>query len=170
MRAQLLAARHLFHQRLPQHERAKIAFYDADQYNEAASVEDNILFGRVVYGAPNAQARIEAILAGVIEELGLKGDIARIGLGFACGAAGKRLTPSQRQRVALARALAKDPDLLVVNGALAVLDPHAQAEIMKRVLAARAGRGVVWTLAPGQDGAAFEALVTFEGGRLAGGA
>ena len=29
-------------------------------------------------------------LAGVIEELGLKGDIARIGLGFACGAAGKR--------------------------------------------------------------------------------
>ena len=170
MRAQLLTARHLFHQRLPQHERAKIAFYDADQYNEAASVEDNILFGRVVYGAPNAQARIEAILAGVIEELGLKGDIARIGLGFACGAAGKRLTPSQRQRVALARALAKDPDLLVVNGALAVLDPHAQAEIMKRVLAARAGRGVVWTLAPGQDGAAFEALVTFEGGRLAGGA
>ncbi len=72
--------------------------------------------------------------------------------------------------MALARALAKDPDLLVVNGALAVLDPHAQAEIMKRVLAARAGRGVVWTLAPGQDGAAFEALVTFEGGRLAGGA
>lgn len=170
MRSMLLAARHLFHERLPQHERAKIAFYDADAYNEAASVEDNILFGRIVYGAPNAQARIEAILMEVIAELGLKDDIARIGLGFACGAAGKRLTPSQRQRVALARALVKDPDLLVVNGALAVLDAATQGEIMKRVLAARTGRGVVWTLAPGQDGALFDTVVTFEGGRLAAGA
>ncbi|BCW87113.1 hypothetical protein sos41_02390 [Alphaproteobacteria bacterium SO-S41] len=170
MRAKLLNVRRLFHERLPQHERAKIAFYDAAEYNEAASVEDNILFGRVVYGVPNAQARIEQILAEVIAELGLKDDIARIGLGFPCGAAGKRLAPSQRQRLALARALVKNPDLLVVNGALAVLDPSAQNEILKRVLTARTGRGVIWTLAPGQDASAFDNVVGFEGGRLAGAA
>jgi putative ABC transport system ATP-binding protein len=168
MRAKLLAARHAFHDRLPQHERAKLAIYDAEEYNEAASVEDNILFGRVVYGVPNAQSHIEKILSEVIAELGLKDDIARIGLGFPCGAAGKRLTPSQRQRVALARALIKNPDLLVVNGALAVLDPPAQAEILKRVLDARRGRGVIWTLGPGQDAALFNNIVGFEGGRLAG--
>lgn len=170
MRGRLLSARHLFNARLPDHERAKIAFYNADDYNEAASVEDNILFGRIVYGAPDAQARIERILQGVIAELGLKDDIARIGLGFHAGAAGKRLTPSQRQRLALARALAKNPDILVVNGALAVLDPQAQADILGRVIAARAGRGLVWTLSPGQDSAAFDRVIAFEHGRIAGAA
>ncbi len=146
LRETLLAARHLFNQRLPQNERSKIAFYDAGEYNEAASVEDNILFGRIVYGAPDAQGRIQQILQGVIAELGLEDDIARIGLGFHVGAAGKRLTPSQRQRLALARALLKNPDMLVVNGALAVLDPQAQNDILSRVVAARAGKGLVWTL------------------------
>ena len=170
LRGMLLAARHLFNERLPARERPKIAFYDAEEYNEAASVEDNILFGRTVYGAPDAQARIQAILQGVIAELGLAGDIARIGLGFHAGAGGKRLTPSQRQRLALARALVKNPDLLVVNGALAVLDPQAQSEIVKRVIAARAGKGLVWTLSPGQDSAAFDHVIAFEHGRIAGAA
>lgn len=168
LRSMLLAARLLFNERLPAHERSKIAFYDAAEYNEAASVEDNILFGRIVYGAPDAQARIERILQGVIAELGLKDDIARIGLGFHAGAAGKRLTPSQRQRLALARALVKNPDMLVVNGALAILDPAAQADILKQVIAARTGKGLVWTLTPGQDSAAFDRIIAFEHGRIAG--
>lgn len=170
MRGMLLAARHLFNERLPLRERSKIAFYDAAEYNEAASVEDNILFGRIVYGAPDAQSRIQAILQGVIAELGLEGDIARIGLNFHAGAAGKRLNPSQRQRLALARALVKDPDILVVNGALAVLDPQAQYDILKRVIAARAGKGLVWTLSPGQDTSLFDSVIAFEHGRIAGSA
>jgi len=168
MRAMLLAARLLFNERLPQHERAKIAFYDAAEYNDAASVEDNILFGRIVYGAPDAQLRIGQILQAVIAELGLEDDIARIGLGFHAGAAGKRLSPSQRQRLALARALVKNPDMLVVNGALAVLDPQAQNDILKRVIAARAGKGLVWTLNPGQDSSGFDSVIAFEHGRIAG--
>ncbi len=168
LRSVLLAARHLFRERLPERLRAKIAFYDADAYNEGASVEDNILFGRMVYGAPNARARVERILAEVISELGLQKDIARIGLSYQCGVSGKRLTPSQRHRVALARALVKNTDLLVVNGALAVLDPAAQGQIMKRVIEARAGRGLVWTLGPGQDVAAFDEVITFSAGRVDG--
>lgn len=170
LRARLLAVRAKFREGLPQSESVKIAFYDVDAYNEAASVEDNILFGRIVYGVPNAQARIEAILLQVITDLNLKDDIARIGLGFFAGAAGKRLTPSQRQRLALARALVKSPDLLVVNGTLAVLDPGAQADILKRVLEARKGRGVVWTLGPGQNPEWFNRVIGFENGRLAGSA
>ena len=170
MRASLLSARALLRQRLPQSEKAKIAFYEAEEYNEAASVEDNILFGRIVFGVPNAEQRISMILQQVIADLGLKDDIARIGLGFFCGTAGKRLTPSQRQRVALARALVKMPDILVVNGTLAVLDPGAQSDILHRVLDARRGRGVVWTLGPGQDHSAFNRVLGFEGGRLAGSA
>ena len=104
----------------------------------------------------------------MIAELGLKDDIARIGLGFHAGAAGKRLTPSQRQRLALARALVKNPDMLVVNGTLAVLDPQAQADIMKRVIEARAGRGLVWTLGPVQDSTPFDRVIAFENGRIAG--
>ena len=168
MRARLLEARRALNENLPRRDRAKIAFYDADAYNEAASVQDNILFGRLVHGAPDAQARVQALTMEVIADLGLTGDIARIGLHFFAGPAGKRLTPAQRQRLALARAFAKDPDLLVVNGALTVLDPAAQAEIMRRTLDARKGRGVVWTLGAGQDAGAFEGVISFEGGRVAG--
>jgi len=114
--------------------------------------------------------RIGQILQSVIAELGLEDDIARIGLGFHAGAAGKRLSPSQRQRLALARALVKNPDILVVNGALAVLDPQAQNDILKRVIAARAGKGLVWTLSPGQDSADFDRVISFEHGRISGAA
>jgi putative ABC transport system ATP-binding protein len=170
MRAALLAARMKFNERLPKRERHKIAFYDAAEYNEAASVEDNILFGRIVYGAPNAQGRIEQILQGVIAELGLEDDIARIGLGFHAGAAGKRLSPSQRQRLSLARALVKNPDILIVNGALAILDPQAQTDILKHVIAARGGKGLVWTLSAGQDSSMFDRVIAFQHGRVAGAA
>ena len=123
------------------------------------SVQKNIEYGLKVKKVPRDQrvARAKEALDAV--RLGAYGDRSP-----------SQLSGGQRQRVALARALVKDPDLLVVNGALAVLDAATQGEIMKRVLAARTGRGVVWTLAPGQDGALFDTVVTFEGGRLAAGA
>ena len=40
-----------------------VAFFDADAYNPAASVQDNILFGKLVYGRQQAQRQIGALIA-----------------------------------------------------------------------------------------------------------
>ncbi len=166
LREAILAARALIAARLPESVREAIAFHDEHAFNEAASVEDNILFGRVAYGVPDALTIVSNLLFEAIRALGLEPHVLRIGLEFNAGSAGKRLTPTQRQKLALARALLKDPDLLIVNGALAVLDPREARDVMGRVLALRKGQGVVWTLPGTESPPGFDIAFNFSGGRL----
>lgn len=167
LRAGIVAARAELRTRLAREAPDAVAFHDPEAYNPAATLKDNILFGRVAYGAADAERLIAAEINGVLEALGLIPEVLAAGLRFEAGSAGRRLTPAQRQKIALLRALVKSPDLLIVNQGLAVLDPQAQSEIMGRVLKARAGRGVVWVL-PRADGAAgFSRLIVFEHGRVA---
>jgi putative ABC transport system ATP-binding protein len=165
LQARILIAHQHFVVHLPDAAKAKLSFYDSEKITPAASVEDNILFGRIVYGAPEAATRSRALLDAVIRDLDLGPEISRAGLDHFCGPAGKRLTPSQRQRLALARALAKEPCVLVVNGALSGLDPAAQAAILGRVLAARSGRGVVWTVQTPEEARLFARVIEFRNGQ-----
>ena len=50
-------ARRAFAERLPDDLAGAVAFFDPDAYNPAASVQDNILFGKLVYGRQQAQRR-----------------------------------------------------------------------------------------------------------------
>src|SRR6185295_10599960 len=54
MERRLLEARAAFAEGLPPHLRDAIEFYDQDRYNAAATLQDNILFGRMVYGQAQA--------------------------------------------------------------------------------------------------------------------
>lgn len=166
LREAILSARAHIAERLPEHLKGAIAFHDAHEFNDASSVEDNILFGRVAYGVPDAQMIVAGLLAEAIRTLGLGPHVLRIGLDYQAGSAGKRLSPTQRQKLALARVLLKDPDLLIVNGALVVLDPREAREVMERVLAHRKGKGVVWTLSGTNAPAGFDRVLNFSGGRL----
>lgn len=144
-----------------------VAFYDADAFNGAASLQDNILFGRVAFGVAGAGETIQRLIAQVLDDLGLRTAVLGAGLSFDVGAAGRRLSPSQRQKIALLRALIKRPDLLVVNQGLAVLDGAAQADIRARVLAMRQGQGVIWTLPKDDPADGFTRIIAFENGRVA---
>ncbi|HRE60138.1 MAG TPA: ABC transporter transmembrane domain-containing protein [Micropepsaceae bacterium] len=166
LRGAILSARALISGRLPENLKGAIAFHNAQEFNEASSVEDNILFGRVAYGVPDAQTIVSNLLFEAIKAMGLEPQVLRIGLDFQAGSAGKRLSPAQRQKLALARVLLKDPDLLIVNGALVVLDPREAREVMERVLKARKGKGVVWTLTGTSLPPAFDRALEFSGGRL----
>ena len=68
----LLMARHAFAEGLPPELASAVAFFDADAYNSAASVQDNILFGKLVYGRQQAQREVLALLVQVVEELNLR--------------------------------------------------------------------------------------------------
>ncbi|MFO1060269.1 MAG: ATP-binding cassette domain-containing protein [Dongiaceae bacterium] len=142
----LLAARRAFAEGLPGELAGAIEFYDEGRYNAAASLQDNILFGRLSYGQAQAAPRIGGLITEVLSHLGLRRAVLEVGLDYPVGIAGKRLTPAQRQKIGLARGLIKQPDLLVVNEATAVFDGAAQMRVLERILEHRRDRGVVWVL------------------------
>jgi putative ABC transport system ATP-binding protein len=167
LETRLLAARRSFAQSLPDDLKASVEFYDAERYVAAASVQDNMLFGRLVYGQAQAAARIGKVIGEVVDKLGLRPAVLRVGLDYASGIAGKRLTAPQRQKIGLGRALLKRPDFLIVNEALVLLDDLAQGRIVKNVLKTRAGKGVLWVMRHAGPAKDFDRLVVMKDGRVA---
>jgi putative ABC transport system ATP-binding protein len=162
----LLQARRAFAEGLPPELRYAVAFFDPEAYNPAASVQDNILFGKLVYGRQQAQREIGALIERVVEELGLRREIVDLGLDFEVGIGGSRLSAAQRQRLGLARALIKRPDLLVIDHATAALDVAGQAAILAKLLREPIGAGLVWVMSDIEQAEHFERIIFMEGGRV----
>jgi putative ABC transport system ATP-binding protein len=102
----------------------------------------------------------------VLDRLDVRDTIIEAGLTFNVGVGGKRLNMGQRQKLGLARALIKEPQLLVVNGALANLDDGQKTSIVERVLKHRAGKATIWTLTKEDLAGRFDRVLVFEHGRL----
>jgi len=166
LEARLLSARQAFARSLPDDLKGAVEFYEGNRYIAAASVQDNMLFGRLVYGQALAAARIGKLIGEVLDQLGLRPAVLRVGLDYQAGIAGKRLTAAQRQKIGLARALLKRPAYLIVNEAIALLDGAAQARIMKNVLKASSGKGVLWVLRHADQAAGFHRLLVMKDGRI----
>lgn len=164
--ARLLEARRLFAQHLPADLRPAVEFFDPRRYNTAASIQDNILFGKLVYGQPQAQAKVSSMMAEVVERLDLRGSIIAVGLNHPVGIAGSRLSGAQRQKAAIARALLKNPDLLVLSEATAGLDPRTQARIHATIREERRGRGLVWVLHQPALAQNFDHVLVMKSGRI----
>jgi len=130
LEARLLSARRRFADSLPEEYRDDIEFFDPERYNAAATVQDNMLFGRLVYGQAQAAQRIYRLLYEVVSELGLKSEVLSVGLDYGVGTGGRRLTQPQRQKVALVRALVRRPRILILNNALAPLESAAQTRLV----------------------------------------
>ena len=165
--ARILQARRYFAEHLPAGMREGIEFFDAARYNGAATLQDNILFGKVATGQAQAGTRIAAMLHEVLEELKLRPQVAAIGLGYQVGVGGARLSTSDRQKVAIARALLKRPAVLVLDQAAAGLDAGSQNRIVANLLEARKGRCVFWALQRTDLAERFGHSLVMERGRLA---
>jgi putative ABC transport system ATP-binding protein len=131
LEGKLLAARRRFAETLPEEYRGYIEFYDPGRYNAAATVQDNMLFGRLVYGQAQAAQKIFRLVFDIVSEIGLKAEVLAVGLEHGVGTGGRRLTAPQRQKVALVRALVRRPRILILNNALAPLEAASQARIVK---------------------------------------
>src|SRR5882757_7087834 len=169
MEERLLAARRAFAAGLPPELRSAVEFYDFGRYNSAATLQDNILFGRLVYGQAQAEQRIGTLIAEVLDELKLRDSVIEVGLEYNVGVAGKRLPATQRQKLGIARAVIKRPQLLIVNEAVASFDGRTQDRIRDNILCAAKseGRGVVWIANRPAQAEPFEQIVVMQGGRIA---
>ena len=167
MEDRLLAARRAFAANLPAPLRGSVEFYDFELYNSAATLQDNILFGRLIYGQAQAESRIGALIADVLAELGLRDSVIEVGLEYNVGVAGKRLPATQRQKLGIARALIKRPQFLVVNEAVAAFDGRTQDRVRDHILASCEGRGVVWIASRPSQAEPFDQIVVMDSGRIA---
>ncbi|HZH25829.1 MAG TPA: ABC transporter ATP-binding protein [Azospirillaceae bacterium] len=166
MQARILEARRVFARDLPDHLKGAVAFFRPDRYNPAATLQDNILFGKVAYGQPQVGTRIGGLLAAVVEQLHLRLIIVSVGLDMPVGIGGSRLSAAQRQKVLLARALLKNPDFLVLNEATAGLDGASQAVVHTMALQARKGRGLVWFVHRPSMARHFDRVLVLQNGQL----
>jgi ABC-type multidrug transport system fused ATPase/permease subunit len=147
--------------------KAGIDFFHPDTYNATASIQDNILFGKIAYGQAKATQRVGSLIESVLKELDLRTTVIEIGLDFQVGVAGARLAPPQRQKLAIARALLKRPDIMILNEATAILDAQTQGRILEGVFAQCAGRTLIWVLHNPMQAAKFDRVLVVDGGKIA---
>lgn len=166
MEDRLLAARRAFAGGLPEALRGSVEAYDYGRYNSAATLQDNILFGRLVYGQAQSETRIGGLVTELLRELGLRDSVIEVGLEYNVGVAGKRLPATHRQKLGIARALIKQPQLLVVNEAVAVFDGRTQDRIRDNILKEADGRGVVWIANRPSQVEPFKHIVVMQSGRI----
>ena len=167
----LVEARHAFHEALGE-DQDKIAFYDPDQYNPAATIKDNMLLGRIAFGIAEAETRVTGIVRAIIDEVELRPVVFEAGLTFNIGNGGKRLGSAQRQKLAMARAILRRPDVLLVHRGLGQLDLTAQGEILARIVQeargqdGRRGFGVLWSLDGGGLTSHFDRIIRMDAGKI----
>lgn len=167
----IVAARERLRRGLPAEYRDNIAFYEPDRYNVAASLQDNILLGRVSHSVPDATAKAQEMIRTLLEEFGVEDAVFDLGLDFDVGTGGKRLSAVQRQKLGVARALLKRPDFAIFNRPLSALDVNEQKAIVERVLQQAAGAdghpfAVIWVVGSAQLGTLFDRVVVFEAGTV----
>jgi putative ABC transport system ATP-binding protein len=172
LQAAIVAARGEFRAHLPDELADAVQFHQPGSLNAAASIQDNVLFGRVVDAYADAAERVNSLLRETMDALRLTDTVIELGLAFDIGSGAKRLSLSQQQKLALGRALLKRPDLLIVNRALSALDANAQDAIVTRVLdftrsSEGAGCAIFWVLNNSGSAQWFDRVLVFENARLA---
>jgi len=167
VQARVLEARRAFREGLPEAMAGAIEFFDPAAYNASATLQDNILFGKIAYGQANAAARIGRAIHELLDALGLRQTVLEVGLDHPVGVGGSRLNAGQRQKLVFARALVKRPDLLLVNEATAILDAAAQARVIEGVFADAEGRSIIWVTSMPALARRFDRVLMIADGRVA---
>ena len=165
----ILFARRLFAANLPDDLKPGISFFDTEHYVAAASLADNILFGKVVHGTVGASRMVDRLIGEIVEKLGVARRITAAGLNFDVGVGGARLTGAQRQKLALARGLVKQPTLFVLVNATSGLDADSEGRVLDYLLDERRGpETVIWSVHQPALALRFDSVVVFADGHVTG--
>lgn len=168
LKTKILSARKSLRKKLEAQPKMPISFYEPDTYNEAASIQDNVLLGRISSTVPEGSERVTSAIRDLLEEMELTDDIFNIGLTFNIGSGGKRLSEIQRQKLHLARVMLKKPDILIVNQGMNTLGTKQQSNIIDIVIkwANENETGLIWVPMNASFAHDFDRVLVFENGEL----
>lgn len=141
--ARIVRVRSAFAERIPPSLQPSIQFFHPDRVCGAASVRDNLLFGRIVQNQAEAEREVVEVMRTVLDEVGLLEDVSRVGLGTRIDPLDPRMSEGEIAAVDLVRCLVRKPDTLVVEHALDALGEAEAQALAGRLAAALAGRGLV---------------------------
>jgi ATP-binding cassette subfamily B multidrug efflux pump len=112
--------------------RAEIGYVPQESFLFSDSLAHNL-----AYGAPDAESGVWGAQVAQLDET-IKGFPG--GYDTMLGERGINLSGGQKQRAALGRALARKPALVLLDDALSAVDTHTEAEILRTLQTALAGR------------------------------
>ena len=164
--ARILVARRYFAEHWPKEMRGAVEFFDPAACNRALSLQDNILFGKIMTTQAGASTSISRLLRQVLDQLEMRSTVISVGLDYQVGVGGARLAVADRQKIAIARALLKRPAVLVLDQAEAAMDPTSQKRVIARILDQCKGRCVVWVLQRLELSEPFDQVLVLQRGRV----
>lgn len=162
----VLAARRVLAEKLPESIADGFARFDPQAVNPAATVMDNMLWGKIAQGAARGASKVRTLVTETIDELGLRPAIQQLGLQVPVGVGGSRMSAVQRQKIALLRAMLKRPDVFILNEPTVAFDIASQQRLQERILQEAEGRGVVWMLQRAALASGFDTVLVLRQGRL----
>lgn len=167
MEARIVAARGDFTRMLPVSLQPAIEFYDENRLCTAASVQDNLLFGRIAADQAGAGQAVQNVIRRVLTDRGLDADVSRIGLAMPIDPQGGDLTSSEIAAIDVVRCLVRRPDILVIQRALDGLPGPAADKLVADLRRTMIGRGLVLVtpeITPAMDHPPFDSVIRFERG------
>lgn len=125
---------------------------------------DDTIRANIAFGRAAAAHEMERVIA----MTGLAPLLAQLpeGVDTRVGERGARLSGGERQRVALARAMLKPAALYLLDEATSALDPDSEREVMRRVVANRAGATLIVVAHRRTAFAGMDRVVEIAGGRF----
>ncbi|WP_342361708.1 ABC transporter ATP-binding protein/permease [Terrarubrum flagellatum] len=166
LKSRILRARRSFRKFLPSVAAERLEFYNPEKAIAAASISENLLFGRIAYGAAGANEKVSRIIDEVIREQDLEAFILRQGLDYEAGPGGRLLSAQQRTIIHLVRAVLRRPDVLILDSALVGLAPYDAEQVLESIRQKMAGRTLIATFPDRNGSDAFDRVIAFEGARV----
>ncbi|GLK84111.1 ABC transporter ATP-binding protein [Ancylobacter defluvii] len=166
--ARILRARTSFRQFLPASDAKDVEFYDEGRLMPAASIRDNLIFGRMRYGKAHMRDKLLAEVAEVLNQHGLESFVVSKGLDQEVGPGGRLISVQQRVTVQLARAMLRQPDILILDDALSSFAPSEGHMILQNIMDAMPGRTIIVTQSSEDELSSFDMVLKFEGAKFTG--
>jgi ABC-type multidrug transport system fused ATPase/permease subunit len=162
----IVDARASFRSLLPASLNATVEFYDPNRLCAAASLADNLLFGRVAHDVAGAEERVREVVRRVLTEHGLDAAVFGVGLSSRMTEREPAVLVARASALDLARCLARAPEVLVVTrlfDGLAAQDAEALAARLRRAMT---GRSLFAVLSGDMKWQGFDARLDFERGTV----
>jgi ABC-type bacteriocin/lantibiotic exporter with double-glycine peptidase domain len=131
LKNKILSARKTFPQWSQTVDPQLFTFFSEENYIHGQSILNNIFFGKIKPGLPQAQEIINQSIMHLLVEEDYLEKIAAFGLRFQVGTMGDRLSGGQKQKLAIARVLIKQPKIILMDEATSALDNKSQARIQR---------------------------------------